>query len=151
MAKENDATRFKGYLNANAIDLARIEAGEVRRVLKTLEALEGDIARVLATEKNSIRQQKRIGEVRRAVENAINDSYSLIKQANKATLGDLAKITHKSTVAEVNKAVGASVLNPVLTEKQLTALSKKDVIFGKTGTTGAAKVGQWWDGQHKRQ
>jgi SPP1 gp7 family putative phage head morphogenesis protein len=144
---ENDATRFKGYLNANAIDLARVEAGEVRSVLKTLEALEGDIAKVLATEKVSISKGQRIAEVRRAVEDAIDQGYSKVKTANQATLGKLAKVSHDSTVAEVNKAVGASVLNPVLTEKQLTKLASGNVVFGKTGSSGTAKVGQWWDGQ----
>jgi SPP1 gp7 family putative phage head morphogenesis protein len=140
----NDATRFTGFANVNAIDLARLEASEVRGVLKVLEDLEADIVRVLAKEKPSIRKQKRIGEVRRAVEDAINDSYSLIKQANRETLGNLAKISHESTVAAIHKAVGADVFNPVLTENQLRKLANRAVIFG---SGGSAKISQWWDGQ----
>ena len=140
----NDATRFRDFANVNAIDLARFEAGEVRQVLKTLEELEADIVRVLRKEAPSIRKQARIGEVRRSVEDAINEGYGLIKQANKATLGDLAKISHESTVAAINKSVGATVVNPVLTERQISKLANQAVVFGQGG---AATIPQWWDGQ----
>lgn len=141
---ENDASRFKGFANINAIDVARFEANEVRKVLKVLEDLEADIVKVLRRESPSIRKQKRIGEVRSAIENAINDSYSLIKTANKSSLGDLALVSHKSTVAALNKAIGATVVNPVLTERQLSKLSNASVIFGQGGS---GTISQWWDGQ----
>lgn len=140
----NDATRFQGFANVNAIDLARLEANEVRGVLKVLEDLEADIVRVLSREKPSIRNQKRIAEVRRSVEDAINQGYSIIKIANDSTLGDLAKVSHESTVAAINKAAGASIVNPVLTENQIRNLANRAVVFG---SGGSAKISQWWDGQ----
>ena len=141
---DNSTSRFRDFSNVNAIDVARFEASEVRQVLRVLEDLEADIVRVLETEKPSIRRQKRIAEVRRSVENAINDAYSTIKVATKGNLADFAKVTHESTVAAMNEAIGATVFNPTLTERQLSRLANPEIMFGRNG---AASISQWWDGQ----
>jgi SPP1 gp7 family putative phage head morphogenesis protein len=144
MAKNADKL-FREFSNVNAIDLARVEAGEVRRTLSVLEDLESDLVRTLQKEAPSIRKQRRIGDVRRAVEDAINDGYSVLKANNRAALAGLAKASSESTVAILNRSVGATVFNPILTEQQIAKLANAEVMFGRAG--GAAKIGQWWDGQ----
>ena len=136
----NAADQATDWAISQAINLSRVESGSQAEAVEILEQLEAEIVGILDKNKTSIGKQKKLQVIQKAASEAIQEHYATVKTGQQATLTGVAKASGKGQTKIINKILGASVLDPVLSDKQWEALAKDTNVFG-------AKSGQWWDGQ----
>ena len=143
---DNSSDKAAEFATIQSINLARLEAGEVKAVIALLEGLSGDLVGVLEKNKGSIEKQQKIATVKAAADKTIAAHYAEIAKKNQETLEGVAANQSKAAAEQVNAAIGGGafggvkVFDPVLDAQQWNQLAKKTKVFGHSSR-------HWWEGQ----
>ncbi|MGE0470731.1 MAG: phage minor head protein [Nitrospira sp.] len=136
------ADRFVGY----QVKLMRLEAGERRKVLRALRALEKDVLAQLSAsdiDQKSTLQQQRLNSLMHTVERAIASAYEDIAAAHDATLSETAEVVSEHTVGVTNAVIKVPLLSTGVPQVALEALAKDDLVEGRPAH-------DWWQDQGRR-
>ncbi len=128
------------WSNRHAIDMARIEAGQVANVQALLTDLEAKLTTVLIKGDLKPGQADKLATIQKAAADAIGKTYQGIAGQMQMSLDGVAEMESKAGGKLLNAQVGADIFGPVLTEKQWSSVANKSLIFGHSS-------GDWWKSQ----
>lgn len=143
---DNSSDKAAEFATVQSINLARLEAGEIKEVIALLEDLSGDLVGVLEKNKGSLEKQQKIATVKAAADKTIAAHYATISKKHQGTLEGVAANQSKAAAEQVNQAIGGGafggvkVFDPVLDAQQWNQLAKKTIVFGHPSR-------HWWEGQ----
>lgn len=143
--KENAASIAVEHANQHAINLARVEAGQVEEVKALLTDLEAKLATILIKGDIAPGKADKLAKIQEEAAKAIGKTYQGIAKQQELALTGVAEAQTKQDGKTLNAqlggaASGVEVFGPVLTEGQWSAVSKKALIFGHSS-------GDWWASQ----
>ncbi len=128
------------WANRHAINMSRIEAGQVENVNALLVDLEAKLASILIKSDLKPGQAAKLETIHGAAATAIGKTYGSIAGQMEMALQDTAAMEAKAAGQLLNSQIGVDVFGPVLTEKQWSAVANKTLIFGHSS-------GDWWASQ----
>lgn len=128
------------WSNRHAIDMARIEAGQVANVQALLGKLETKLAATLMDSGIAPGKAAKLQAIHKAAADAIGATYGAIAEQQELALGEVAGMEAKAAGKLLNAQVGADIFGPVLTEKQWSKVANETLIFGHSS-------GAWWKSQ----
>lgn len=146
MAPDGGANaRILDTFTRNAIDLQRVEAGQRRRILAILRALEGDLVAQLAkVDPTGVARQSariaRLEKLQAQVRDTIRAAYRSAGTALRSELRELADIEAQFAARAINQGVGFGLASGELTRAQASALVDGLLVQG-------SPVGEWWQRQ----
>lgn len=128
------------WANRHAIDMARIEAGQVANVQALLKGLEAKLAGILVEWDLKPGQAAKLATIQKAAGEAIGKTYGTIATQQADALTAVAKMESAATGQALNAQIGVDAFGPVLTEKQWSKVANQALIFGHSS-------GDWWKSQ----
>lgn len=137
---DNATEKAIDWSTTQGINLARVEAGSRDKAIAILNDLEGEIVKILDKNKTNIGKQQKLGLIQTEASKAVQAAYATMAAGNQQDLKAVAKTAAKGTAKQLNAGIGVSVVDPIISDKQLEKLASDTLIFG-------AKSGEWWAGQ----
>lgn len=123
------------------ISLLRLDAGERRKIIKSLLGLQADLLKKLDDlDGLTPNQSRRLIAIFKAADEVIRQRYSTISKQHQQRLYEMAKQESEQTQAIANRVIGVDLLTVGVTQETLKALVNDDLVQG-------APAKEWWSRQ----
>ena len=140
----NDALQDSVVIHA--INLERLKASEVKKIVALLEDVELDIIKKIEkidpTGVGTTYRARRLAKLIEGVRGTIKNGYFLLNRENKASLQDIAKSASQATANSINKVLRVPLGAVVPSASNLKSLVGNIMVQGDV-------IKSYWDGQSK--
>lgn len=137
-------TEIADKMITHSVDLEKVKAGLLYRVIRFLKQLEADLlSQLVNTDPTSVSsryQRKRLESLLIQTQATIKQAYMTTEADVREELTQLAKVQEQAVIRAVNSSVAVSLFNTLLTAEQLNGLLDSMLIEG-------APSGEWWQRQ----